>query len=369
MNRSLHDEKENISFFNNQAFENKSANMKFPCVQLLAVENSKKSKAKVKAQKTVTTNVRAGDWVCLVCNNLNFSFRNECNRCQVQTKKQNYIQSLLLISDAPKTEGSPAKRAPLKDVTNQPVLANNYKPLEMVHKNKPAPIQPEFKAEPIMREMPKEIEKPQRPIQELRKNVEMPTFNSNYGFENMLLVTPPKSKGGRESLIFKEYFDSNQKIFPPYKSPQQLPSISPMMRRFDDAHEVAMLKEMNQLGLGPLNDICENMNNRFCKNVRVVEREEENERSEIGDISSYFRRTLDPITRETSNFYSSDASPELTNESFEFNHVHGEDLFFANNMEESHQKQKERKMDWYCSKCGNLNYSFRKFCNRCQVIR
>ena len=25
--------------------------------------------------------IRAGDWICLMCSNLNFSFRNECNRC------------------------------------------------------------------------------------------------------------------------------------------------------------------------------------------------------------------------------------------------------------------------------------------------
>jgi len=315
----------------------------------------------------------------LVCNNLNFSFRNECNRCQVQTKKQNYIQSLLLISDGSKGEAtaSPTKRAPLKDLTNQPTLPGNYKPVEMVSKIKSAPVQVEMKPEPIMREMPKEMEKSQRPMQEARRATEVSAFGNNFGFENMLLVTPPKSKGGRESLIFKEYFDSNQKIFPPYKSPQQLPSISPMMRRFDD-NETAMMREFNQMGFGPFTDICENMNTKYYKNVRLVE--EENERSEVGDISSYFRRTLEsgPITRETSNFYSSDASPELTNESFqsvidanEFNQVHGEDLYFVNsNMEDCHQnKQKERKMDWYCPKCGNLNYSFRKLCNRCQIIR
>lgn len=32
---------------------------------------------------------REGDWICLNCNNLNFSFRKKCNRCKVQTKQQN----------------------------------------------------------------------------------------------------------------------------------------------------------------------------------------------------------------------------------------------------------------------------------------
>lgn len=41
---------------------------------------------------------RAGDWVCIKCNNLNYSFRNKCNRCQVQSKKQNLLDNLLLIN-------------------------------------------------------------------------------------------------------------------------------------------------------------------------------------------------------------------------------------------------------------------------------
>ena len=33
---------------------------------------------------------RKGDWVCLGCKNLNFSFRQECNKCFI--KKDNYIE-------------------------------------------------------------------------------------------------------------------------------------------------------------------------------------------------------------------------------------------------------------------------------------
>lgn len=32
---------------------------------------------------------REGDWICLNCSNLNFSFRKKCNRCKTQTRKQN----------------------------------------------------------------------------------------------------------------------------------------------------------------------------------------------------------------------------------------------------------------------------------------
>lgn len=35
---------------------------------------------------------RAGDWVCAICKNLNFSFRNKCNRCQAN-KEENIEKS------------------------------------------------------------------------------------------------------------------------------------------------------------------------------------------------------------------------------------------------------------------------------------
>lgn len=40
---------------------------------------------------------RAGDWVCILCHNLNYSFRKVCNRCQVQTKRDNLLQSLSML--------------------------------------------------------------------------------------------------------------------------------------------------------------------------------------------------------------------------------------------------------------------------------
>ena len=45
---------------------------------------------------------RVGDWVCFKCNNLNFSFRTNCNRCHLTKSEnqrlmyqQNYVQNLL----------------------------------------------------------------------------------------------------------------------------------------------------------------------------------------------------------------------------------------------------------------------------------
>ena len=38
---------------------------------------------------------RAGDWICTVCNNHNYSFRSLCNRCNTQTKESNLKELLL----------------------------------------------------------------------------------------------------------------------------------------------------------------------------------------------------------------------------------------------------------------------------------
>lgn len=38
------------------------------------------------------TQDRPTDWICMVCNNLNFSFRKKCNRCKTQTRAQNENQ-------------------------------------------------------------------------------------------------------------------------------------------------------------------------------------------------------------------------------------------------------------------------------------
>lgn len=33
------------------------------------------------------------------------------------------------------------------------------------------------------------------------------------------------------------------------------------------------------------------------------------------------------------------------------------------------RKNKEKKGDWMCQNCKNLNFGFRKVCNRCQITR
>ena len=39
------------------------------------------------------------DWICMVCNNLNFSFRKKCNRCKMQTRIQNENQLATAYSE------------------------------------------------------------------------------------------------------------------------------------------------------------------------------------------------------------------------------------------------------------------------------
>ena len=34
---------------------------------------------------------RTGDWICKSCQNLNFAFRNKCNRCGLQKSEENYV--------------------------------------------------------------------------------------------------------------------------------------------------------------------------------------------------------------------------------------------------------------------------------------
>jgi hypothetical protein len=95
----------------------------------------KGSKLQKKAKQNNAKNHRAGDWVCILCNNLNYSFRHLCNRCQLQTKKQNLLQALMCLNDPNaqlnNPQGTPPQvinappgipagpRKPFTDITNQ----------------------------------------------------------------------------------------------------------------------------------------------------------------------------------------------------------------------------------------------------------
>ena len=53
-----------------------------------------------KAKPQTHSKPRTGDWLCLLCGNHNYSFRETCNRCQKQTKTCNFEQSLRIFNDS-----------------------------------------------------------------------------------------------------------------------------------------------------------------------------------------------------------------------------------------------------------------------------
>ena len=65
-------------FFIKNKFDDGSENFNINTI------NFKEEKAKMPFQ------IRVGDWICLRCNNLNFSFRIKCNRCGL-LKEQNHL--------------------------------------------------------------------------------------------------------------------------------------------------------------------------------------------------------------------------------------------------------------------------------------
>ena len=78
-------------------------------------QNIKKELKKSKNVKKKIDLIREGDWICNICNNLNFSFRLQCNRCQSNQKKK--VKSF---------------RKPLKDLTN---IEENSINFEGIQKN------------------------------------------------------------------------------------------------------------------------------------------------------------------------------------------------------------------------------------------
>lgn len=66
--------------------------------QFTAAQQSFAQKPKNRKGPAAPETHRAGDWVCILCHNLNYSFRKVCNRCQVQTKRENLIQSLSMLN-------------------------------------------------------------------------------------------------------------------------------------------------------------------------------------------------------------------------------------------------------------------------------
>lgn len=68
---------------------------------------------------------REGDWVCLNCSNLNFSFRKKCNRCKTQTRELNETSSAFSYYYYPKTYVYLPLPAEHKQPSRTPTSANS----------------------------------------------------------------------------------------------------------------------------------------------------------------------------------------------------------------------------------------------------
>ena len=346
--------------------------------KLQSLSNPKTSIPLPKPTKNTAHSIRAGDWICLLCNNLNFSFRNECNRCQKQTKKQNYIQNLILLSDEPNSlvQKNPNTRKPLQDLTN-------------VYHQRDSSI---------------EIEK----IDEKKQQ--------NKGFENMLLLTPPKPFTGEmklrklmtnnnngsnnnnntflmNSLPFNSpSSETNKKITKPYNSPQQIPSISPILKpdflrgSYNNNNKVE-------------EPCARNLSEFLCDKIYEDSREDElgcsNEENREEPIERIFSKLMDEESSSSNQSQSfgnkmNSFGSNKENEGNQNNLLNTLMGFMSNasylglgtignNNKDLKQKKKnknkagnpenERKSDWYCPNCNNLNYSFRFVCNRCQALK
>lgn len=399
------DDKENIPTIDSL---NYSA-MKFPAGLFPPQSVKKASKVKPKPQKNLNNSVRAGDWICLVCNNLNFSFRNECNRCQMQTKKQNYIQNLLLISDK-KPGMMPLDRPALKDLTNisieegqNPKLGsyNTIASDQETHYTSSLPPG-------LSQHAPRSTNNSQSKFDDY-------DFSPNYGFENALLLTPPRFNANQQNFTSPQpdVMESHNKMILPYQSPKQLPSVSPILRKVlsyadapsEEFHNAKYLKYKTTTGTYHQrsnsqnskeqteercnktegNHSCDDIN---CDNFNFEEINKCIQETILGEAPpngvGHHMNTADrfPTFIDFGSFNNpmmkDNINPALLN--VEKNYA----TLFAGFMNDdnsksntpttasstgSNQGKKERKSDWICQWCNNLNYSFRKFCNRCQIMR
>jgi hypothetical protein len=94
--KKMTEERENKKLFQSQKKENrKNDENKENISENLSPKIQKKAKI---------YSHRAGDWVCLLCNNHNYSFRELCNRCKNQSKTVNLQQQLFIYQQQQRME-------------------------------------------------------------------------------------------------------------------------------------------------------------------------------------------------------------------------------------------------------------------------
>ena len=72
------------------------------------------------------------------------------------------------------------------------------------------------------------------------------------------------------------------------------------------------------------------------------------------------------INNITQKYYSFPYNKKIRNEKGKNKY---ERKYFDNNENKSENKSKRGKGEWICKFCFNLNYSFRKLCNRCNALK
>jgi len=325
---------------------------------------SQQSKLRNKPVKSTSSNIRAGDWICLICQNLNFSFRDECNRCQMQTKKQNYVQGLLYGPDSQSLRIHPGDRPPLQDLTNY----SNYD-----HEMGPQQAGLAFfstqkysKGEPATESVSKSTSPSDTFEANEKDNFD---FSSNYGFENVLLLTPPRATKKAEPL--DKYSDCCQEEFPAYRSPKQLPSVSSILRevvseKIEKASKFSVkagFSEVNSNMSTTLGETQAEWDNKFqnpleyynCLKTKLEDRLLDDQEFDLSRIDFSIDEDLNnPIC----------LPKDKKMQSFPVSVNNNRDSGIENQ-----RRNKPLKQDWVCVNCGNLNYSFRKFCNRCQMLK
>jgi len=300
MDKPPHGEKENTPSVH--TFQNNFPLIQQNTTQFIPSNLQKKPKTnKIKAQKGFSSNLRAGDWVCLICNNLNFSFRNECNRCQIQTKEQNQIQTMYLTENSNLQSNDPQIRLPFQDLTNQKYYQAKLGQPGFHSKSKSTPMQSEFDLNLVSR------------LPETQHNIEgnmeaKKTSSLNKGFQNMLLVTPPKHRQNKSVNIFKEYSDSSQKELPPYRSPEHLPSVSPILKKvfgydFKDVeyqddkinNSLKFLKEENEESESPEEERIQSRDNELQRQTDLVQRNLKEDLGLFAHVNSQNLRLKQPL--------------------------------------------------------------------------
>jgi hypothetical protein len=312
----------------------------------------------------------------------------------MQTKKQNYIQNLLLISD--KKPGMGDHRPALKDLTNvsideaQNPRLNSYNTIASDQETNYTSSLPPG----LSNHAPKSSNNSQSKFDDF-------DFSPNYGFENAILLTPPRFNAHPQNYMSPqtELPGSNNKLLLPYQSPKQLPSVSPILRKVlsyaeapsDEFYNAKFLKYKNTTGTYHQrsnsqnskdqveercsrtdgNHSCDDIN---CDNYNFEDINKCIQETILGEHHHHGVNTSErfPTFLDFNGFNNTlmkeNINPALLN--VEKNYA---TLFAGFNMNEdsnkNNQVKKERKSDWICQWCNNLNYSFRKFCNRCQIMR